>query len=76
MLQWQRNTYFIRIEPSLGKVESLTADSCKHIKEVLATDCSNLPDSGLYWVWKEKPMQVSSYSYLMSVSIGQCYAIN
>ena len=50
--------YLYRIEPSLGKVESLTADSCKHIREVLATDCSNLPNSGIYWVWKEKPMQV------------------
>ena len=49
-----------RIEPSLGKVKSLTADSCKHIREVLATDCSNLPNSGIYWVWKEKPMQVSA----------------
>ena len=38
------------IEPSLGKIRSLSADSCKHIREVLATDCTNLPNSGVYWV--------------------------
>ena len=47
-----------RIEPSLGKIKSLTADSCKHIRETLATDCTNLPASGAYWVWKDSPMQV------------------
>ena len=50
-----------RIEPSLGMAESLPADSCKHIKEVLATDCTNLPISGVYWVWKEKPTQVHTH---------------
>ena len=50
--------YIHRIEPSLGKVESLTAHSCKEIREVLSTDCSNIPNSGIYWVWKDNPMQV------------------
>ena len=56
----------LRIEPSLGKVESLTAHSCKHIREVLSTDC-NIPNSGIYWVWKENPMQVNYiYEYTAS----------
>ena len=57
-------TFIYRIEPSLGKVESLTAHSCKHIREVLATDCSNLPNSGIYWVWKEKPMKVHTLTVM------------
>ena len=60
--------YGIRIEPSLGKIESLTADSCKHIREVLATDCSNIPNSGIYWVWKEKPMQVTMRTNCVTAS--------
>ena len=42
--------WFCSIEPSLGKIQSLSADSCNHIREVLATDCTNLPNSGVYWV--------------------------
>ena len=52
-------SYMHRIEPSLGKVESLAAHSCKEIREVLSTDCSNIPNSGIYWVWKDNPMQVN-----------------
>jgi len=43
-------TQLYRIEPSLGTVKSLSAGSCKHIREVLATDCTKLPNSGLYWL--------------------------
>ena len=32
--------WFCSIEPSMGKIRSLSADSCKHIREVLATDCA------------------------------------
>ena len=61
-----------RIEPSLGKVESLTAHSCKHIREVLATYCSNLPNSGIYWVWKEKPMKVHTLTVMSKCVILPC----
>ena len=63
-----------RIQPSLGMIESLTADSCKHIRDVLATDCINLPKSAVYWVWKEKPMKVRwllrSYSYIGDTTLS------
>ena len=57
---------FYRIEPSLGKVKSLCARSCKHIRESLATDCNNLPRSGLYWICcdENNPMQVCICSYM------------
>ena len=57
-----------RIEPSLGKIRSLSADSCKHIREVLATDCTNLPNSGVYWV---QGVQVHIYHACM-VIVSYC----
>ena len=62
---WIHHLY--RIEPSLGKIEFLVANSCKHIKEVLATDCTNLPSSGVYWVWKENPMQVYTHVHTLQI---------
>ena len=50
-------TSFHRIEPSLGKVKSLGADPCKHIKEVMTTSCATPPNSGVYWV---KDIQVTN----------------
>ena len=52
---------FYRIEPSLGKVKSVSAESCKHIKEVLTTSCASPPTSGVYWV---KDMQVAIQRYI------------
>lgn len=49
-----------RIEPSIGKVKSLNANSCKHIKEGLTTSCASPPTSGVYWV---KDMQVNDNTY-------------
>ena len=41
---------------SLGTNKSLNAHSCNHIK---TTGCSSKqPSSGVYWVWREQPMQV------------------
>jgi len=47
---WSAMCMDTSIEPQLGKIRSLSSDSCKHIREVLATDCTNLPNSGVNWV--------------------------
>ena len=56
-MMWSVDT---SIEPSLGKIRSLSADSCKHIRQILATHCTNLPNSGVYWV---QDMQQFLYIY-------------
>ena len=49
------NIYRI-VGSSLGKNKTLAADSCKQIKE---NGCNIVqPKSGVYWVWKQQPMQV------------------
>ena len=46
---------FHRLSPSIGTTKSLSASSCKRIKEQLSTDCNAPVTNGLYWV---KGMQV------------------
>ena len=51
---------FHRLSPSIGTTKSLSAISCKHIKQQLTTDCNAPSTSGLYWV---KGMQVCAYMH-------------
>ena len=55
-----------RLLPSTGTASSLPGRSCKHIKDTLANQCSQRPQSGIYWVKvteqcsaEEQTMQVS-----------------
>ena len=57
---------FGRIDSSsIGSNKSLTANSCNHIKTI---GCSSKKHtSGVYWVWREQPIQVNLMnSYAMS----------
>ena len=52
---------FHRLSPSIGTTKSLSAISCKRIKEQLSTDCNAPATNGLYWV---QGMQVGiQYKY-------------
>ena len=39
-----------RLSPSIGTTKSLSAISCKQIKQQLTTDCNAPSTSGVYWV--------------------------
>ena len=41
---------FHRLSPSIGTTKSLSAISCKQIKQQLTTDCNAPVTNGLYWV--------------------------
>ena len=65
-----------RLLPSTGTAPSLPGQSCKHIKDTLANQCSQSPQSGVYWVkvteqcsGQEQTMQVSE-----GVEDGMCAA--
>jgi len=70
--------WFCGIEPSLGKIQSLSADSCKHIREVLATDCTNLPDSGVYCMLMQSVINMyfnrSTVTWQLIVEDGHLYS--
>ena len=52
-------TFYRTDGSSLGRNKTLTADSCKQIKE---NNCNFVqPKTGVYWVWKQQPIQVHAF---------------
>ena len=62
-----------RLLPSTGTTKSLSAISCKQIKQQLTTDCNAPVTNGLYWL---HGMQVCSYICLEYTFMTMCIFTN